>query len=409
MDVGAKCLLCSQPLADGRDVNRVTERGRPAMIAASSRRNDGIVAAIELTNPSTFVVHSDCRKNYTRESSIRAYIRKQCEETKTPVTIAKHLRSQCSQSFDFKTHCLFCGLEAKDPQKLSGLKREHKAIYQCRTLSFGKQIEIRAKELSGENAKQILLRLSNTIDLVAAEGRYHNHCRVNFFRTKKPKSERNVCKDEAFDCLTEVLHQNGECQYSISELTDIMDDHLPEGVEGYSRHTLISKLKTHFKESIIVTQVPGKDSIVVFRDAFSNIVHDNWYKGKVLDQNTEKQRIVTTASRLVCADIREMVNDCDTYPSACSLSTMEEDLVPKTLQILITGILCQVSNKVANRVTQNKVLSIEQIIMTAARPRSYLSPFLIALGVYLYRKFDSRMLIDMLHTFGMCCSYDEAR
>jgi len=78
-----------------------------------------------------------------------------------------------------------------------GHKRQHNAIYHCRTLSFGERIKNRAKELGDgdENAKQVLIRLSNTIDLVAAEGQYHNTCRVNFFRNKKPKSERNDCKD----------------------------------------------------------------------------------------------------------------------------------------------------------------------------------------------------------------------
>lgn len=116
-----------------------------------------------------------------------------------------------------------------------------------------------------------------------------------------------------------------------------------------------------------------------------------------------------TASRLVSADIREMVNDCDIYPSPSSLSTMEVDTVPESLKTLIAVILSQTGKKVCNRVTEKKLLSIEQMIISAVRPRSYLSPFLIALGVYLYRKYDSRMMVDMLHTFGMCCSYDEAR
>jgi len=118
MEVGACCLLCSQSLEDGRDVNRITEHGRPAIIAASIRRNDGVAAAIELNNP--LVIHSDCRKSYTRETSIKAYLKKQCKETDTPVAATQHLRSQSTDSFDFNKHCLFCGLEAKDSKKVIG-------------------------------------------------------------------------------------------------------------------------------------------------------------------------------------------------------------------------------------------------------------------------------------------------
>ena len=52
----------------GQDVNRITELGRPAIIAASICRNDGVAAAIELTNP--LVVHSECRKSYTRHLEV---------------------------------------------------------------------------------------------------------------------------------------------------------------------------------------------------------------------------------------------------------------------------------------------------------------------------------------------------
>ena len=67
-----------------------------------------------------------------------------------------------------------------------------------------------------------------------------------------------------------------------------MENHLTEGVAGYSYKTLITMLKAHFNESILVTDLPGKDSIVVFRDAFSNIVNDKWYINKLGDESSEK-------------------------------------------------------------------------------------------------------------------------
>jgi hypothetical protein len=408
IEAGACCPLCSLGLDDGQAINNVTERGRPAIIAASIRRNDGVAAAIEQTYP--LMVHSECRKSYTRESSINAYLKKQCEETEIPVT-ARQLRSQSDEVFDFKKHCVFCGLEAKDPKKYTKtLKRKHNAIIYCETKPFIEKIKNRARELSDndDRARQILIRLSTTIDLVAADGRYHNNCRVNFFREAKHRSERHVALEKAFQCLTDFLEENDECQYSISELNNIMKDHLPEEVEGYCHKTLLTKLKAHFKKSILISQLPGKDSIVVFRDAFSNIVHEKWYKERLVDQGSEKKRIITTASKLVAADIQEQVNDCEVYPSPSSLRTIK-DTVPNSLQTMIEVIVNPTGKKANNRVFDKKCLSIEQMILSAVRPRSYISPFLLALGVYLYRKYDSKMLIIMLHKFGMCCSYDEVR
>ena len=100
MEVGRCCPLCSQSLEEGQDVNRVTDLGRSTIIAASIRRNDGIAAAIELTNP--LVVHSDCRKSYTRETSIKAYVKKQCEDNENSLVGIQHLCSQFAESFDFK-------------------------------------------------------------------------------------------------------------------------------------------------------------------------------------------------------------------------------------------------------------------------------------------------------------------
>ena len=55
------------------------------------------------------------------------------------------------------------------------------------------------------------------------------------------------------------------------------------------------------------------------------------------------------------------------------------------------------------------MVAIQQAIVAATRPRSFLSPLLIAIGVYLHRKYGSEDLIDLLHAFGFCCSYEEAR
>ena len=47
-----------------------------------------------------------------------------------------------------------------------------------------------------------------------------------------------------------------------------------------------------------------------------------------------------------------------------------------------------------------------QALMSAVRPRSYLSPLLVCLGVYLHRKHDSENLINTLHSF---CSRPDLR
>ena len=136
--------------------------------------------------------------------------------------------------------------------------------------------------------------------------------------------------------------------------------------------TLLAKLKAHFTTSIIVTHLPGRNSIVVFRDAFSSIVHDKWYQDRLDNNNSEKYRITVAASRLVSADIREKSNNCDEYPSPSSLSAMEKDTVPESLKTLITCILSPTGSKISKQ-AEKKCMPIEQLILSAVRPR--LSPF----------------------------------
>ena len=72
----------------------------------------------------------------------------------------------------------------------------------------------------------MLCRIATTIDHPAAEARYHNRYRVNFFRQKKPRSDQSDCKQKAFNFLCDFMEQNSECQYSISELEDVMNENV---------------------------------------------------------------------------------------------------------------------------------------------------------------------------------------
>ena len=54
-----------------------------------------------------------------------------------------------------------------------------------------------------------------------------------------------------------------------------------------------------------------------------------------------------------------------------------------------------------------KCTTIYHSIMSAVRPKSFLSPLQISLAVMLNRKFASKRIIDIFYNLGVCCSYDE--
>jgi len=54
-----------------------------------------------------------------------------------------------------------------------------------------------------------------------------------------------------------------------------------------------------------------------------------------------------------------------------------------------------------------KCSAINHAIMSAMRPRSFSSQLLIGLSVFLYRRYGSKRLIDILANFGFCAPYKE--
>ncbi|KAK4880485.1 hypothetical protein RN001_008631 [Aquatica leii] len=54
-----------------------------------------------------------------------------------------------------------------------------------------------------------------------------------------------------------------------------------------------------------------------------------------------------------------------------------------------------------------KRAALSQAIVSACRLRSFVPPLLLGIGVYVHRHFGSRQLIDFLHNWGFCVSYNE--
>ena len=71
--------------------------------------------------------------------------------------------------------------------------------------------------------------------------------------------------------------------------------------------------------------------------------------------------------------------------------------MPGTLKSFIKCIIR--SKNTDSPSTQRKQRAIAETIIAATRPRSYISPILLGLAVYVYRHFGSRQLIDVVLDF----------
>lgn len=94
-------MICEKPLVNERTV--CVKRGLDNLVSASYKRQDGKVSFF--LNRTSIELHENCRKDYTRDTSIAAFKRKLDTESSLSISPIKTRKSSNSE-FDFK-HCCF--------------------------------------------------------------------------------------------------------------------------------------------------------------------------------------------------------------------------------------------------------------------------------------------------------------
>lgn len=173
------------------------------------------------------------------------------------------------------------------------------------------------------------------------------------------------------------------------------------GSAAYSSTHMKARLQEHFGNQIMITDINGKPNVVTFRSNVTTIVHEFHTRQKNVDLETEKLNIIRTASKLIKNDIKLIETSNEVYPLIEKESETNANFLPYTLKLFLEGILVDRDNV--------KLASIGQAVIRAARPRGFLVPLQIGLAVQLHHNFASRFLIDTLHRYGFCSSYQEVQ
>ena len=102
---------------------------------------------------------------------------------------------------------------------------------------------------------------------------------------------------------------------------------------------------------------------------------------------------------------RMMQYDNSTYPSFSSRDN--SSIVPNELDRFLHGLI-KIKSKAEDQTSTNRrCSSIAEAIIAAARPRSFVSPLLLAISSFIYRKYAAKELITILHKLGFAEGYDE--
>lgn len=177
--VDVLCAICKKT---DKPLVLVTDRGFDGLLKYSNERNDNETTHYLLEKKRNGVqvkVHETCRKWYNnkRRLSTPGIEKKECRSSKR------------SNNFDWKMDCFLCG------EKCESKKKCRKNWRLAATIEIRETVATRCEERMKENSEdqwalEVLVRVNDCSDFVAAEGRYHVHCYVRFTPEEIPKRGR---------------------------------------------------------------------------------------------------------------------------------------------------------------------------------------------------------------------------
>lgn len=405
-----RCFICEKALK-GEDVSVVKKRGVATLLASAVKRKEQEHQRL-LERVEEIAIHLGCQKKYIHEKMILAHLRR---ESQTPTPQPKPTRSSKSALlFDFNYKCFFCEESVTEEYR----QRQNKLPIERRNamvkvtlpemagtiLSYARQ---RGDEWGNKVRDRVGILEGMNTDLVAVNAEYHRKCIENFYKLPKTLEKRGrttINTDQVMEIMYNYLEENGEeCQFSLGQLMDL----IPEDSRPHIK-TVKKRLEEKYGDDIMISQLSNRGNVVCFKNVGHKILSDNWYSNeKMSDPQEERARIVKTAGKIILQDIRSKIFNTDSYPPIDNFYASAHHVVPETLLLLLHTLI--LTNKRGSLESwKKKCLALAHAIIVAVRPKSFLSSILIGVATYCYKKFGSRLLINLLSTLGFSASYDEA-
>lgn len=402
------CFICEISLNEG-EIKIVKEKGVKNLQKCSAKRQNEEHQRF-LKDLKQVTIHNACHKRYINERMIAAYVRRcTAGDDDGPSCVAPSLRSR-TEGFCFKDQCFLCG-EGIPEDFLKKQERlpehERNLIHHVMKLGVKETIVNAAENRGDEWGKKVLDRIRNVKDLVAVDAWYHRFCHRKLYQRPKSEMKRghrpasNI--DEAMETIYSYLENNSEeCQFLIEDLMNKIEGDFRPDIR-----TVKSRLYKKYGEDVLIAETANKKAVVCFRNVGYKILSDNWYSNKDSDPQQERQRVVKAAADIILSDIRSEVYNTTIYPPSDNFLGDVESVIPDSLKLLMESIILK--HKRGSLVKWKKTcIALSHSVINAVRPRSFMSSLLTGISGYLYRKFGSKHLIEILSYLGFSASYYEA-
>ena len=108
---------------------------------------------------------------------------------------------------------------------------------------------------------------------------------------------------DAFLRVAKFLQDNDDEQITLNDLIDLMNDFMANSESTAYGHThMKARLKEHFGDQILITEINGKSNVVTFRSTAETILQE--FHARQNDHpEEEKKHIIKAAAKLIKNDI----------------------------------------------------------------------------------------------------------
>nr|CAH7764460.1 unnamed protein product [Callosobruchus chinensis] len=172
-----------------------------------------------------------------------------------------------------------------------------------------------------------------------------------------------------------------------------------------SNYVLFKKLKAHYGEDILIVQNSGKSPIFFYKakTLFQNI--DNWIGNPQCLSNLEKKILIDSVSEIIKHEVADQKYEINEYPPGKSFLETAATDIPRGLKRLLNNLLLVKSGSEPSEGLNVQRDSIAHTIISALKPKQFISKLGLAIGTYVLRKTGSKLIVNLLNKLGVSASY----
>lgn len=403
MDDDTICTICGEPMTRQSETDPITQvhnRGLNTSRDISTSRKDDKFKSWE--GKVSMFFHEKCRKGY---SALRLTVkRKRVSST----SLNSSTNSDVTDVAYFNEHCFICDKK---------LDRRHNKVSTVQHQDTYQKLITVASQRNDELARAVWNRLRDT-SFVENHFQYHYLCYKSFLYSPSKKNveeentegviesydeepqQSNVStkRDNNIDGICSYIEESRKFQFPLSELLNLSSEKIPNRIS-------CEKLEDRYKYDISIVKHPGRETVIYYKKIDLTQICSDWVSKKSIT-DFEKNAVLNFAAKILRSEIVNATYQNSVYPPA---ETFLEDVnaeIPLLLKNFLNDLLLNRKGKEKKvEKTQVEVDMIAHSIVAYIRPRAFIPNLQLAVGVYVYRKTGSKIVIDLLSKFGVSASY----